>query len=368
MEFIISKKDFYKTASLAYKSVSNLYKRSVLGGLLIKSVDDDTLEITGYNLEMAITTYTKAQIIEKGSIIITAKVINDILRNTEEDSIHIKKESNNIMVNTDKTSFELFLHNIDDYPTVPTITDEEPNIINREKFIEMVNMTEFATTDDSTRPILTGVCLDAEGSNVKLIGVDGYRLAVYTLDINFNEKIQTIMPRKTLIEVSRILSSFEDDDIKIYIKDRYMLFESDNSKIIMRVINSKYINYEDIIPDSFTTTVQVKKSDILRALNRADVLSERNHLVEIKLTDNNMNLQSNSEFGSLDDNILIAKTGSDLRIGFNSRYLTDVLKRMEEEDITMEFGNDIQPVVIYSTDKEKYLYLSLPVKLAAERV
>ena len=228
----------------------------------------------------------------------------------------------------------------------------------------MIKSTSFSVAQDETRPILQGVLFEIKDKSLNLVALDGYRLAVKSEYLDSEFDIDVVIPGKTLNEVSKILEDV-DNLVNITFTKNQILFNLEHTKIISRLLEGKFVNYASLLPQEHKLLVYVNRQDLQNGIERASLMSKEgnSNLIKLKIEDDVLVITSNSQLGKVREEVEINMQGEELEIAFNSRYLLDVLKNMEEEVIRLEMTSSITPCVIKAKDNDSYKYLILPVRL-----
>jgi len=201
---------------------------------------------------------------------------------------------------------------------------------------------------------------------VTAIALDGFRLSKTSKVIhNATNNVNIIVPAKSLKEISNLLSD-SDDNVKISIQKNYLMVELQNTKISTRLLDGEFINYKQIIPTAYTTTVIINKAQLENSIDKAMLFSrvDKNNLVKFDITEKLMLIASHSEIGENKDNISIHLNGKELTIAFNARYFSEALRVIDDEYIKLNFNSSISPCVITASDNESFTNLILPVRIS----
>ncbi len=347
------------------KAISNKTTNPVLEGVKLVA-ENDTLVLSATDLELAIEKTIKADVKVEGETVVPGRFFAEFVKRLTNEKIDLElNDKNQLKINyTDSESF-IQCYNVVEFPNLKIIEDGEYFSINQKDFKTLINKSIFSTALDDTRPVLKGCCFEIEEKSIKSIGLDGYRLAFVKKPlIESTIKTSIIVPAKSLTEISKFL---EDDEeiINVFIQKNFLMVEFENTKIITRLIDGDFINYNQIIPKSFTTQITLNKSIFEEAIERTSVLSrvDRNNLVKFEIKDKLLTLSSNSDIGNIKENIGISLKGNDLTIAFNSRYFSECLRTINDEAIKIEFNMPSSPCVITPNDSDEYLYLILPVRI-----
>ncbi|MGO1369402.1 MAG: DNA polymerase III subunit beta [Senegalia sp. (in: firmicutes)] len=353
-----------KYISTVQKGISSKTTLPILSGILVEAYDD-TLRLTGTDLELGVETKLDCEVIEEGKIVITSRIFGDIIRKLPNDEVTISTDENyNIHIICSNSEFNIQGHSAEEYPELPYIDEENSFSLPKDMLKNMIRQTVFATATEETRPILTGALLEIENNNLALVALDGYRLALKKSKAEY-EDIKVVIPAKTLNEVNRILDE-EEDNVNIKFTKNHILFDLGDTVINSRLLEGQFLNYRDIIREEYTSKVSVKTNDIKQSIERASLLARegRNNLVKFEIKDKCMTITSNSEIGDVHEELAIELEGEDITIAFNSKYILDGLKVIDSDIINMNFISNVNPCIIKPVEDENYTYLVLPVRLA----
>ena len=340
------------------KAISNKTTNPVLEGIKL-TAENDTLKLSATDLELAIEKTIKADVKLEGETVIPGKFFSEFIKKLTDEKIELElSEKSRLKINyTDSESF-VQCYNVLEFPNLNIIEDGEYFTIKQKDFKTLINKSIFSTALDDTRPVLKGCCFEIEENNINSIGLDGYRLAFVKKPL-IKSTINTsiIVPAKSLTEICKFLED-SDEEINVYIQKNFLMVEFDGTKIISRLIDGDFINYKQIIPKDFTTSITLSKTVFEEAIERTSVLSrvDRNNLVKFEIKEKLLTLTSNSDIGNIKENIGVSLKGNDLTIAFNSRYFSECLRTISDEAIKIEFNMPSSPCVITPSDGEEYLY------------
>lgn len=366
MKIIVKQRDLSKHINIAQRGISNRTTMQILEGILIEA-KDDKLKLTGTDLEISIETFLECDIEEEGAIVVSSKIFGNIIKKLPNEDVIIETDKNNINIKCEKSEFNILGNSKEDYPDLPIILEKDSFNIPMDIFKGIIRQTVFATSEDETRPSLTGVLVELEGDNISFVALDGYRLTFKMINTNSNIKEKMIIPGRSLIELNKILDDREDD-IKINIAPGHVIFNIGETVMYSRLLEGQFFNYKDIIRKDHETKVIVDRNDFQRSLERASLLAkeEKANLVKLSVEDNLVIIKSNTEIGNVHEEVVSQQKGEDLNIAFNSRYLLEGIKVMDSEKIQLSFMGSLNPCIIYEMDDDNYIYLVLPVRLAQD--
>ncbi len=237
--------------------------------------------------------------------------------------------------------------------------------IKSESLKNLIKYTYFAAAQENIKPIFTGCLIEIKNNLCSFVALDGYRMAVKKEPIEFSGEVSAVVPSKTLLEILRIIEE-NKENTEIIVSQSHISFRLENTIIISNLLDGKFIDYEGIIKDNFVTVVKAEPTDIRDSVERASLLAkdDKNNLIVLDIKDNNMQINSASEYGNVEENVSVEKVGEDLKIGFNSKYLLDFLKVIDNEKIVLNLIGKNNPCFINEEGKQDYIYMVLPVRIS----
>jgi len=367
MKVICSKEHLIEGINIVQKAVSTKSTLPVLEGILLEATEQ--FKLTGNDLEIGIECYVTADIKDQGNIVLNSKMFGDIVRRLPDSEVLIEVLPNSsVIIECENSHFELKGMSADAYPALPSIKKENAFILKQKTIRDMIKQTLFAVSVDENRPILMGSLLECKENNVTIVSIDGFRLALRKSTISDESKnFSVVIPGKTLSEIVKILQPI-DDNISIFSTQNQILFDLGNCKVVSRLLEGEYLNYNSIIPKDFETKVRVNTKEILSSLERASLITaeEKKYPVKFNVTDEKIIISSNTEIGAVREEVRVDITGNKLDIGFNPKYFIESLKVIEDEEIDIYFTSSIGPCTIRPIEKNDYAYMILPVRIKNE--
>lgn len=364
MKFTCIKNKLQEAISIAQKAVTGKSPMPILQGIYI-SAKDDHLTLIGSDIDLSIETKLAADVQEEGTIVVDAKLFGEIIRKLPNSTVEITTVGNNsIEIICEKSKFTLIHMDAEEFPNLPNINENMIFSISQKVLKNMIKGTIFAIAQDETRPILTGILFEVIDKKLNLVALDGYRLALRSNSIDNENTINAVIPGKTLNEVAKILSE-DDENVNITFTPNHILFNLGQTKIISRLLEGEFIRYNSIIPEEYNLKVIAKRGELLNCIERASLMGKEGNtnLVKFDIKDDTLIITSNSQLGKVREELNIILQGDELQIAFNSKYLIDALKIIDEEEIVLEFSSSVSPCIIKNTENTKYTYLVLPVRL-----
>ncbi len=365
MKIICKQKSLATGINIVQKAVSSKTTLPVLKGILLET-NGDQLKLVGTDLELGIENSIEANIINPGSIVISSRILGDIVRKLPDSDVEIEVGNDNTtLIRCENSEFTLVGQSALEFPELPEVEKDYKYGIPQDLLKNMIKQTTFATAIDETRPILTGVLMEIKDETISMVALDGYRLALRQGSIKSIGSTKVVIPGKTLNEVYKILLEEDNKDIEIYFTDKQVLFDMENTRVISRLLEGEFINYKQIIPKNFKSRVKVNTRSLWDSIERASLLAKegKNNLIKFSVKDEKMTISSNSEIGKVFESIIIELEGDDIEIGFNSKYFLDALKIIDSEELYLDFTTSVSPCILKPTDNNNYTYLVLPVRI-----
>lgn len=365
MKFTINQHSLTESISIVQKAISSRAISKELEGVLI-SLENNRLKLTGTDAEIiSIETYKDCNGYEEGSTLVNARLFGDIIRKLPNDLIHIEVKGDRMYIKVQNSNFELLTHNYKDYPNLPMLEESNSITLSSDTLRKAIKQTTFAVSLDYNRRALTGVLFEVKKDEISFVALDGYRLSIYKEKINSDSEYTAIVPGRALNELSKILGD-DEEEVKIIFSRNNISFNLKNTVFYSQLIDGQFFNYEDIIRREHASNLIVNRHAFQQSLERAELLAkeEKANLVKLEFKDNLVKILSNTELGSVEESVVVENDGIDQLIAFNSRYLLEGIKNMDDAEIKCQLMDDVNPMIIEGVENENYLYLVLPVRLA----
>src|SRR6056297_395039 len=365
MKLSINQKDLSKGISIVSKAVSTRTTMPILSGLLLEA-RDNKLYLTATDLDLGIKTSLDCKIEEEGSIVVNSRLLSDFIRKLPSNSnVNISTDENNKMdIRCEKSDFVILCNSADEYPNNTFIKEGESISIDSKKLKKLIKYTSFAAAQDNMKPVLTGCLMELEDNKCVFAAIDGYRLAVKEEKIKYSGTNKTIIPSKSLLEVYRIIEDLEED-IEMVVSESHISFLVGNTVIMSNLLEGEFIKYKDIIKEGYVSKIKIDTGKFRNSIERVSLLAkeDKNNLIIFKLNSNNLTIESTSEYGNAEEIIDIDLEGEELKIGFNSKYILDLLKVVQSEEIYLEFQGNLNPCIVRLVGANHFMYLVLPVRI-----
>lgn len=338
----------------------------ILNGIKLVAKGNE-LTMTATDLDLSVETTISADVQIEGEAVVTGKYFIEYAKKIEGEEIVLDTTVGNLLRLTyGENQGNVQTMEADEYPQSRQVGDEFSFFIMQKELKSLIEKVIFAAANEDNRPVLKGCFLELSHNKIVAVTSDGYRLAYNKKEIAYGgESVKVIVPARSLSEISKLLESEGEEYVRVNIEKNYFMVDLKHTKVVTRLIEGDYINYEKIIPTQFTTEVVVERRAIDRAIDRASLAAraEKKSIIKLEIKENRMQISAESDISAINENIAVNLKGKDLSIGFNSRYLTESLRAVEDEFVKMNFTTSTAPSTIVPTDGDEYLYLILPVRI-----
>ncbi|MBI2035369.1 MAG: DNA polymerase III subunit beta [Candidatus Liptonbacteria bacterium] len=367
MSVIILRNNLKEALEKANRALGEASHLPVLKNFLIKA-ENNNLIITSTNLELGITVYVPAKIIEPGYFMIPASVFSSLISNITSERLDIQIKDSNLEIKADNYEAEIPILNSEDFPIIPDIENKNKFIEFNSSFIsEAFNQIISTVQFSEIRPEISGILFDFQLNELTLVGTDSFRLAEKKISnskfkTNFDTNFKFIIPIKTIHEFIRVFK--KDEIVKFYFDENQILFKSNTVEIISRLIEGNFPDYKAIIPKNFETEIEINKNDFMNSLKLSGVLNPSIYEIKIIIKSGKKNIEvlsTEKSFGKAKSTLLAKIKGKDAEILFNWRYFFDGLKNFKDEAVFIGLNDGSRPALIKSEDIT-YLYILMPIK------
>lgn len=373
MKFIVASGELQKALQIVSGVISSSQSRPILENFLFE-LDNEILKITASDGETTLITSVGVKSDDNGKIAVPAKMFQEVIKSFGDQPLTFSvKESESgegglLEILDEKDNYFVALDNAEDYPELPEFDAAQKVTIASGVLADALSNTLFATSNDSLRPVMTGVLFQFSDKETNFVSTDSHRLVVYKrTDVTSDEPVEFIMPKKPLSIFKNILSS-SNDDVVIEFNENMAKFTFGENIWICRLIDGKYPNYSAVIPKENPNVLTINRNLLLSSIRRASIFSNKStNQVRFKLSGNILHLHAeDTEFANKADmQIPCNYAGEDINIGFSSKFLTEMLSVLGADDITLKMSQPNRPGIVEPVDgldeNEHILMLSMPV-------
>ena len=342
----------------------------ILSNLLLES-HQGSLRFTATDLEMQISTQIKTELSEDFQITISAKKLFDITRALPEKSkIDIQIEEAKVIVKAKKSRFNLQTLPSQDYPVMKKelnhdLPDNVELKLPQREFKSLLKQVDFAMAQQDIRYYLNGLLIEVKEKNINVVGTDGHRLSFTSSGLsNSGQNAQAIVPRKTIVELVKLLNETEDP-LEISFSKNQVHFKFNDIDLITKVIDGKFPDYSRVIPVGHENSFNINRALLLDSMLRASILSNDKYRgIRMVVENNNLKLVSNnSEQEQAEEELEIEYKGDKIDIGFNVTYLIDVLTNIQSDQLTIAFKDSSSSCLVTIPNNEQYKYVVMPMRI-----
>ena len=385
MDIVCKQSELNNAIQLVSRAVASRPTHPILSNLLV-TADEVTnkISLTGFDLNLGIQTSFDATVSQSGAITIPSRLLSEIvskLPNESPVSLTVEELSDNILLKSDRGSFNIKGIPSDDYPKLPFVESGTSLEIDPISFLQALKMTIFSSSNDESKQLLTGVNFKFKKSILESAATDGHRLAVILnndQDLNLQDNSEDLkesefnlsvtIPTRSLREIEKLVSfKSHENSIKLFYDKGQVVFISSNQIITTRTLEGTYPNYSQLIPDSFSKVFKFNKNSFIESLERIAVLADQqSSVVKINLNDDNYaSISADAQdIGNAEELLPVTFSGEKLEIAFNVKYLLEGLRVISSENVLLKCNLSTTPAVLVPDDNiTSFTYLVMPVQV-----
>lgn len=368
MKFEIDKRDLLSLIGKTQNIVEKRNTMPILVNVLLEA-SSDALKVFATDLEVSLTDQVKTNVIQPGKVAVSAKSLFEIAKELSEGIIQlIKKENNWLEIKQGKYTSKIVGISADEYPIFPTYNAQSFIKVQAEVLKDMIDKTIFSVSTDETRYHLNGVYFEIVGGNgFRMVATDGHRMSIVNRtqsETKTNTAPGVIIPRKGLGEIKKLLDGV-DGTVEIAIEGSQFILKHDSTTLMIRLIEGKYPNYQQFIPQKLTQKIEINREQFLTSLKRVSLLAnQKSKAVQLNLTPGKMEISSNNpELGDAKEEIEVQYQGQEMKIGFNAKFITDILTSISEDRIDFELNDQLSPGLVRPHSDTSYTCVLMPMRI-----
>ena len=364
MQFSCDRQKLNEAVLNVQRVVSSKSSIPALEGILL-TAGDGSVRLCGFDLEIGMTTELPADVKEPGSIVMGAKLFGDIVRRLPSQKVMFSSDEKLItQIESGEAKFSVAGIPAEEYPELPHINGEKSVSLPSSTLKGMIRQTLFAVAENDAKPVHTGTLFEIGDGKIRLVSVDGYRLAIREEPIQGAEKNSFVIPGKTLSEAMKLLSD-SDDEVELQIGMRHILFRIGDYTVISRLLEGEFLDWRASLPKTSATEIRVSVSDFIASLERVSLLiTERlRSPVRCLFDEGSIRLSCATAIGRANDRLEANITGDGVEMGFNSHYLLDALRNTECDEVKIKLNGPLSPLTMTPVSGDSFLFLVLPVRL-----
>ena len=373
MKFLVKKEDLFNGIKIVERATSMKGLQPVLANILIETVDNNKIKLTATDFDLTVIADVNAQVEEEGKITLPARKLSEIVAKLSGDnliSFDLNIETNSVNIKCQNSKFDLIGISASEFPNQSRdveISEENGITIDLKTFSKAVRQAGFAAANYESNNLLSGVVCDINENILEIASTDGNRLARIRENIENEEKksSQLIIPSKTINEFIKMTSFIEEESVKIYTEKTKIIFKSENTTVVSRLMEGQYPKYNQLIPTESPKTAVIKINELISALERVSTMvNEKTSIVRFEFIEGKLTLKADTpDSGASEDEISIDYKDADLTIAFNYKYVIDALKNMDSEEVKVGLNTGLSATVFRPNNEEDYVCLIMPVQI-----
>jgi DNA polymerase III subunit beta len=367
MELVVRKADLLRELQFFQGIVERKSTIPILANVLL-AANGEEVRLLATDLEVSLSSRCDASIAKGGALTLPAKKLFDIVKALPDVDVRIEQDGTNVKVAADRFESKMATLPREDFPTLPEPTGENTVTLPRKALRDMIARTQFAITGEDTRYYLNGALFVLKGKSMTMVATDGHRLALVTVPLAeaIKQEQKAIVPRKTLIELARLLAD-GDDDVVYELGENHQFFTTNGRILISRINEGQFPAYERVIPKGNDKKIEFERDRLINAVRRVAILSnERSKAVKVDIQQGRVEMSSSSpELGEAREQIAVEYDGPAMQICFNSQYVEDFLKAVETDGVVLELKDEVSQAVMHplNPDGLEYTYVIMPMRL-----
>lgn len=366
MKFSCEKALLQAAIAITSRAVAQKSTIPALEGILVEA--DQSLRLTGYNLETGIRTIVPAEIRQTGSMILSSRLFGEIIRKMPDDVVTFSAEGYMVNIKCGMSEFNIMGTDPEDFPDLPTVEYKSSILLPERALKSMIGQTLFAVSDNESRPIHTGSLFEVDGTSLTVVSVDGFRLAMRRENLaQEHSPFSFVVPGAALGEVEKICRDSEDL-AEINMGSRHVLFKLGDTVVVSRRLEGEFLAWKQAIPQNNPIVVEGETRALLQAIDRVSLIISDKLKSPLRCVfgSGELSITTRTAIGDAYDCCPITGDGGGLEIGFNNEYMMDALKAVSSDKIKLELSTGVSPCVIVPAEgEETFLYMVLPVRLRA---
>lgn len=366
MQFKIKKSEFLKGLRLAQSIADRKSTMPMLANVLLKLEGENNLRVVATDLNVSLSASLKSKNKGEGGITLGAKALHDIIANLPGETIELKRCDNNwAEIKAGKVKYRLVGMPDRDFPKVPDHSEAELSDVDALTIRAMIDRTLFSVSNDETRFHLNGVLFESDGDTSRMVSTDGHRLTKIDRALAGAPKLTAgvIIPKKGLLEIKRTLDGVSGN-CQLAIKTPYLYLQGNDIHLAVKLIESQFPSYEAVIPKNKERSIHVDRLSLLDALKRAGLMTADTRSVKVSVGKDSLLISSdNPDIGEVQEEIEATVEGEEISVGFNPKYVVDILSQISSDKVTIELCGELDPLVVRPSDDSDYLGVVMPMRI-----
>jgi DNA polymerase-3 subunit beta len=372
VKLILNQKDLLDGINIVSKAVPSKTTMPILECIVVMA-EGDSIKLVANDMDLGIETYVDGMVDEDGAVALKGDIFFEIVRKlpTDEGDVTLDCNANlETVISCGQAIFRIQGLDAQDFSYLPEVEKEECLQLTQLTLREAIRQTIFSISLNESNKLMGGELFESTGDELRVVSLDGHRMSIRKIKLKEEgPSIKVVVPGKSLIEINKILADDNDKSVSIYVTKNHILFEFDQTTVVSRLIEGEYFRVEQMISHDYDLKVKLNRKDFLEAIERSIVLTKNDDKrpIVLQIGDDVIDMKMNTQSGALKEQVEVEKTGKDILIGFNPKFLLEALRIISEEEVCLYMSNPKAPCFIRDDD-ENYLYLILPVNFNAATI
>jgi DNA polymerase-3 subunit beta len=339
-----------------------------LSGVMISAQQDSSPELLVTDMEIGLRVPLKAQAERNGSVVLPARLLHDVVRSLHapELSLELRSAEQDVELICGGATFHLRTLRADDFPTLPTPSQDTRITLPAEAFTQTVSRVARSASRDETRPVLTGVLMSASGQELRMVATDSYRLSVKqtALEAPLQGSLEANVPARALQELVRIAQQSPSESLAVSVGQNQVVFELGDVVLSSRLIDGQFPNYRQLLPESVDHELRLASGELTDVVRRISLLAQKNAPLRLSFAEGTLTVSAQTpDVGEASEAIPVPFHGDPLEIGFNPEFLRDGLESVESDELVLKLISPLRPGLIESPESGDFVYLIMPIRL-----
>ena len=365
MKINILRSDLTAAVTNVSRAVASKASFPALEGLLLKAYGSE-LTISGYDLELGMTTKIEASVMQPGEIIVTARLFSEIVRRLPEEVVCIETDERMMTyITCGSADFNISGMSTMEYPDFPTFEENESIEINGGLLKNMIKQTVYAVSDNKTKPIYTGSLFEIKDRIFRIVAVDGFRMAIRKEDVDSELDTSFVVPGKIQNEVIKLIAD-EDEKVKMIVGQRHIMFKIGDYSVVTRLIEGTFLAYKGMTKENNKTEAIVKTRDFISSVERMALLNADKIQSPIRcvFSGEEIRMSCISAIGKAKDMVKAPVFGEDVEIGFNNKYLIDAFRYCETDEVKLLLNGPLSPMLVTPVKGDSFTFFIVPMRMS----
>ena len=370
MKFSVERQPFLSELQRVTRAAANRSAIPALGGVMLDA-SPDTLSLSATDTELALQSSMPATVEQEGKLLLPARLLLDIVRVADGDSVSIEAASDQgvVKVTSQRASFSVRTLPAGDFPKLPSTAEGTAVQLDAGALAATIDRVAKAASRDETRPVLTGILVSLDDGTLRMVATDSYRLSVKESAVPGMDgsAFEANVPARALQELGRVVAETQPEAVAIVTKDNQVVFESGRVTLSSRLIDGQFPNYRQLLPESYEHDVVVEKSELLGVVRRVSLMAQRNAPLRLRFEQGSVTLSAQTpDVGEASESVPVNYEGDELEIGFNPQFLQDGLESVGAKEVRLRLISALRPGLIEAAgdgEEDQFLYLIMPVRL-----